>query len=136
MKKILINFIFLFCVLSVTYSSAQLINYERRNKAVSQPQEIKAVVVEAHPKKDYIEKKEAIKAKTIIQLNDAESIYDQDSNGKLDDNEKKNFFKSVILAIEEEGLFKVNSELLKEFDRNGDGEISRYEAYSLKKEWK
>ncbi len=151
------NFILLVVlgVVSVAFvdvSWAQLIDYNRRAKR----QEIKAVASVApkvkthkegkkakdHPMKPYVSKpvilSPNVKVLDIISSNPnvstrIERIYDMDRDGRLQKDEILEFFSDVVDSVKKKGRFLVSSDLLKFFDENSDGKISRYESLAIKK---
>ncbi|VAW13401.1 hypothetical protein MNBD_BACTEROID05-832, partial [hydrothermal vent metagenome] len=62
-----------------------------------------------------------------------ERIYDMDRDGNLQEDEILEFFSDVVDSVKKKGRFLVSSDLLKSFDTNSDGKISRYESLAIKK---
>jgi len=60
-----------------------------------------------------------------------ERIYDINRDGLLQQDEIQEFYRDIIASIDRRGEFKVRSGLLKVFDTNEDGKISRYEAKAI-----
>ncbi len=63
--------------------------------------------------------------------NRVERLYDINRDGMLQQSEVTDFYKDVVSSVRNKGRFKVSSDLLKTFDTNNDGEISRYEVGGL-----
>lgn len=127
----------------VNVSSAQLIDYKRREKR----QAVKAVAsvtpkVKDNPMKPYVNKPVILSPKVeaidIVTSNPKvstriERIYDMDRDGNLQEDEILEFFSDVVDSVKKKGRFLVSSDLLKSFDTNSDGKISRYESLAIKK---
>lgn len=64
--------------------------------------------------------------------NDIERQYDVNDDGKLQSAEMKVFLREVLDQIDKKGGYTVNSDALKEYDKNKDGLISRLEADAIK----
>ncbi|MCA9409065.1 MAG: hypothetical protein KC733_10270 [Candidatus Omnitrophica bacterium] len=62
-----------------------------------------------------------------------EKIYDTDYDGTLQKDEIVEFLGDVVSAVERRGSFAVSSDILKNFDRDADGEISLIETDEIKK---
>ena len=60
-----------------------------------------------------------------------EQPYDSNNDGKLQTAEVKIFLRDVLDQINEKGGYTINSDILKEYDKNKDGVISRYEAQDI-----
>lgn len=118
------------CLLMFIYdANAGLINYDRRNKPGVAPSRGGAparvpapVVVPA-----WMKTPPGVK-------NAAEKVYDVNRDGKLQPAEVKIYLRSVIETIESKGGFTINSDILREYDKNRDGVISRYELPDLKRD--
>lgn len=63
-----------------------------------------------------------------------EQKYDINRDGKLQTAETTVFFRDVLDIIEEKGGYTIDSDLLKPFDKNKDGVISRKEATPLQEQ--
>jgi len=64
--------------------------------------------------------------------NRIERLYDVNRDGLLQEDEVLEYLKGVVTTIDRRGRFTVGSNILKKFDRNNDGSISKYEVQSLK----
>ena len=65
--------------------------------------------------------------------NRVEGVYDLNGDQKLQEEEILDLFSDVVSAVERRGDFDVSSTLLKDFDKNSDGKISRYEVWDIKR---
>ena len=65
---------------------------------------------------------------------DNERTYDVNRDGKLQPAEVKIYLRGIIEIVEKKGGFTVNSDILKEYDKNKDGLISRIEVQDLKRD--
>ena len=63
--------------------------------------------------------------------NSAEKKFDSNRNGTLESAEVAMLLKDAVSTINSRGSVSISSDILKEYDRNGDGTINRYEALSI-----
>ena len=124
-KKICFLFVAIFFS-SYTFVStalAGLVNYQRRNGVAS-----KAAASKGDPA--------PIVAKWMSVLPLAQSAtekkYDVNVDGKLQTAEVKIFLRDVINVVDAKGGYAVDSDILKEYDKNKDGVINRYEVAIIK----
>ncbi len=124
-------FVFLSAVLSLSFAGsacAGLINYERVNR-------IKAGRPASSPTATAAEKASADLPgwmKTMPNaVSAAEKTFDVNRDGKLQTAEVKVYLRDVLDTIKEKGGYTIDSDVLKEYDRNRDGVISRYESGAL-----
>ena len=137
MKRFILSLALCAASLSMFVYQAQagLINYERRNK--SKP--AAARTTGAYPSRPAVttpvEPTMAAWLKTPPGVkNAAEKAYDVNRDGKLQSAEIKIYLRDVIKVIESKGGFTINSDVLKEYDKNRDGVISRFELPDLKRD--
>jgi hypothetical protein len=101
-----------------TISRAGLINYQRRNNVLSLTAKTKA-------------EREAIWAAWMRELpkvqNSAERRYDVNRDGVLQTAEVKIFLRDVIAEVEDKGGLLITSDILDEYDKDGDSIIERQE---------
>lgn len=117
-------------LMSIFDAQAGLINYGRRNNPGAPAParggaQAKAVAPAAVPA--WMKTPPGVK-------NAAEKVYDVNRDGKLQPAEVKIYLRSVIETIESKGGFTINSDVLREYDKNRDGVISRYELPDLKRD--
>ena len=113
------------CLMIVEVCNAQLINYKRRKggggaAAAPAPATTTAVVP------SIAWKTTPPKATTA-----EEKKYDVNRDGKLQVSEVKSFLQGVVDEVNSKGRISVNSDILKPYDRNADGAISRYEISAI-----
>ena len=107
---------------------AGLIDYERLNKnktpkAAQQAKEQKPPEEDTRPK--WMITEPVVKTET-------EKKYDINRDGKLQLAEVKIYLRDTLDVINEKGGITINSEILKEYDKNKDGVISKYESIKIK----
>lgn len=133
---------FLFAMASV--AEAQMINYKRRNqrqsvkKTVSDnPQRVssdrKAEQKLNYYRGDYAAEsvdREELSAQPRV-TNRVERLYDLNRDGYLQQDEVADFYRDVVSSVQNRGSFRVSSELLRDFDADQDGRISRYEVSEI-----
>ena len=118
----------LFAVLKV--SSAGLIDYSARERRtggagpVSRPRPAPPV---ADTRPSWMKTEPKVTKKS-------EEAYDINRDGKLQTAEVKIFLRDTLAEIDKKGGVLVNSDILKEYDKSGDGIVSRYEAEALRKD--
>ena len=135
-KRILIFGLLMTAMVGQT-AQAGLINYERRSKSPQKkdtdaapvkaftPGPAKATRVTQAP----VAKPAEVALKEPIKIqNNAERKYDANKDGFLQEAERQIFLKDVVAALEDRGEFFVNSDVIKAFDSDKDGEISLQEA--------
>jgi len=127
MKKKFLIAIFLSTLLSLSlYINslfAGLIDYERLNRIKASRENAETVLDNKElPQWMKVEPK----AKTKI-----EKMYDVNRDGKLQTAEVKVYLREVLNQIDDKGGYTIDSDILKEYDQNKDGVISRYEAEAV-----
>jgi hypothetical protein len=129
MKKFLSLSVCAACLLLfICEAQAGLINYQRRNKGGAPVRAGARAAVPAAPVGPaWIATPPAVK-------NSVEKAYDVNRDGKLQPAEVKIYLRGVIETIESKGGFTINSDILKEYDKNKDGLISRSELPDLKRD--
>jgi hypothetical protein len=137
MKKLILSLaVYAACLLTFVYQAqAGLINYERRNKSTpaaarktgAYPSRPTAAAPVEVPMAAWLKTPPGVK-------NAAEKAYDVNRDGKLQSAEVKIYLRDVIKVIESKGGFTINSDVLKEYDKNRDGVISRFELPDLKRD--
>jgi hypothetical protein len=134
MKKFILSLFVLtaFVLISVHQAQAGLINYNRRNNTgaptgggYKKPAATTAKATTTAP----MWMRRAPEAKTAT-----EKVYDINRDGLLQPSEVKIYLRSVAEVVDAKGGFTVNSDILKEYDKNHDGLISRIEIQDLKSE--
>lgn len=130
MKRKFLPGIFLLALLSLSLyigtAFSGLIDYERLNRIKAQRQG------QNLPGKDGKEKDLPKWMKVEPKVSSkVERAYDVNRDGKLQTAEVKIFLREVLADIDEKGGYTVDSDILKEYDKNRDGVISRYEADEL-----
>ncbi len=154
MRKTIFLLSFVLGVIFLTsLADAQLINYNRRSKEAVTPAQEKTAPAPVKVKKVQRKEKKARygrtakvekKTKQTINVLDAnpkvssriERIYDVNQDGSLQRDEVSEFLKDVVSSVERRGEFSARSELLKKFDNDEDGLISRAEIPGIKKQFK
>ena len=106
-------------------AAAQLIDYNRRNKTQQAAPAAKAPTVRMQP--------ETTAAATTKVLTRQERRYDLNGDGVLQSDEVIMLLKDVVDGVEKDGRYVVNSDVLKQYDSNDDGYISKYEAAAIMK---
>ena len=66
--------------------------------------------------------------------NQDEDRYDINRDGKLQTAEVKIYLRDVIKEVMDKGGFRVNSNVLKAYDKNRDGVISKYELEQIRQD--
>ena len=134
MKKIVLSLALCAAItfISVYHAQAGLINYGRRNKAATPA----TGGYKAQPAKAAVPAQVApLWMRTAPQVKtDNERTYDVNRDGKLQPAEVKIYLRGIIEIVEKKGGFTVNSDILKEYDKNKDGLISRIEVQDLKRD--
>ncbi len=131
--------IFVFALAAVPVCEAQMINYKRRNQrqnaTVVQKKSPGTAARNAQTDKiNYYRGDFSPSAKTEQQsdnprvTNRVERLYDLNRDGYLQPEEVNDFYKDVVSSVRNKGSFQVSSDLLRNFDANQDGRISRYEV--------
>ena len=128
---------FLVTVLAAQTAHAQMINYERRNKylkarAIPQSQTTTAAS-QATKYSSYSPTKKAEEMTPPKVTNRLEQLYDANGDGRLEKSEIQELYRYALNVVEQHGKVRVASDLLKSFDTNEDGVISKWEARSLKR---
>ena len=120
----------------ISNAQAGLINYKRREGATPAPAgggykkpapAAKAAAAAAPAAPMWMQNAPEVKTA-------AERVYDINRDGKLQPAEVKIFLRSVAEVVDAKGGFTVNSDILKEYDKNHDGLISRTEIVDLKRD--
>ena len=134
------------CVLGLMIqpAQAQLINYNRKKIDSLKRSEPVAPTSEVEPSLDLPQAVEEIEVSPANSSLDQfltsqpevatriEHIYDLDRDGRLQQNEITEFLADVVASVERRGSFSISSNLLKLFDKDEDGQISRLEADQIK----
>ena len=106
--------------------SAGLIDYERLNRIKAQREG--KVMQDSSGKEKDLPNWMKIEPKASSRV---EQAYDVNRDGKLQTAEVKVYLREVLDVIDEKGGYTIDSNILKEYDKNKDGVISRYEAEDL-----
>ncbi len=109
---------------------AQMINYQRRARRQGLAVQQKAVPPAKTEEKDSVQ---AMLASNPAATNRVERIYDANKDGYLQETEIKEYLADVVSTVRRRGRASVSSSILKVFDKNGDGVITRYEVGAIKK---
>ena len=123
-------FAFYFAVTSLCF--AGLIDYDRLKKIQERRRLSAAAAQEQAQKKD--EGDDAIPDWMVEDpkvIDKAEDVYDVNRDGKLQSVEVKILLRDVWTQVKEKGGYTVNMNILKEYDKNKDGLISRLEAEEI-----
>ena len=139
MKKVstLLSFILLMGFISCNLAEAQMINYKRRNgnQKVKAVKKGKAIQKKAKKNNNRYQNRPKMTAKAESMdpkvTNRVERLYDLNRDGALQKTEVNDFYKDVVSSVKNKGTFRVSTDLLKQFDANDDGKISRYEIKSI-----
>lgn len=112
---------------------AGLINYDRRNRQGPPP---KAATGTSKPAPaSAAEVKLPAWMKTPPKVNTkTEALYDTNRDGKLQTAEVKILLRDVVSTVEAKGGYPVDADVLKEYDKNRDAVINRYELIEIKKD--
>ncbi len=111
--------------LSTCQAHAQLIDWNRRRRALERANK---------EKKEEMKKELPQWVSTLPMVNNSdERRYDVNRDGYLQLAETKIFLRDVVDDIDGRGGIAVHSDILKEYDDNDDGVISREEAEAIKK---
>lgn len=109
----------------------QMINYDRLERKKTIPE--KRSLRKKEKKEDQADlpgwMKETPKVTNVV-----ERRYDSNRDLKLQTFEVKILLRDVLDVVEDKGGYTVNSDILKEYDVNKDGLITRTEAVKLKKD--
>lgn len=131
-KKILILTLAIFLLAILNNSWAGLIDPNK-------PRKTNASIYKKKPAGQALEKREAekplpswLKSEPKV-TTDAEKTYDINRDGKMQSSEVKIFLRDVVDEAQEKGGYRFDSPVLKEYDKNGDSVISRYEAEEINK---
>ncbi|OGX08184.1 MAG: hypothetical protein A2Z88_03325 [Omnitrophica WOR_2 bacterium GWA2_47_8] len=130
-KKILATVTFFLLIFFIAETChAGLINYQRRNRRGGAPAPAggKASPAAAPVQKTMAKWMQILPSVT----NQNEQRYDVNNDGKLQTAEVKTYLRDVLNVIDSKGGFTVNSEILKEYDKNKDGLVTREEARLLR----
>lgn len=106
--------------------SAQMINYKRLRGETSAPVG-SAASAEESGAPQWI--RNAPRAVTST-----ERRYDFNRDGRLQAGEAISFLRLVIQEVERRGGYEIDSDFLREYDRNRDGYINRYEVEAVKRD--
>ncbi|MCA9395501.1 MAG: EF-hand domain-containing protein [Candidatus Omnitrophica bacterium] len=129
-----------FMLVTASVAEAQMINYHRRNQrqspkqaAKSDPQPIRKVKTEDRAinyyRSDYATEPAGQEASAQPRVtNRVERLYDLNRDGFLQPDEVADFYRDVVSSVQNRGSFRVSSDLLRDFDSDQDGRISRYEV--------
>ena len=144
MKKFILSISVVFTFMLIGDAQAGLINYNRRNNTgtptgggyrraapaakPAAPAPVKPVAA-APAATIPLWMQTPPQVKTAI-----ERVYDVNRDGKLQPAEVKIYLRSVIETVDAKGGLTVNSDILKEYDKNKDGLISRIEVLDLKRD--
>lgn len=126
-RKILwCGILILSCVVVVRISLAGLIDYDRLNK-------IRAEQAGSKTGKLDIDDKDIptwFKVEPKVTIKD-EQIYDVNRDGRLQTAEVKIMFRDLLDVVAEKGGAMYTSPIVKEYDKNKDGLINKYEAEDI-----
>lgn len=129
--------------LIVESADAQMINYERRKKRQEKVINLRAQTGPTTPTQTQTQN-QATRHQSVRDeiarvmqsqpkvANRTERLYDSNRDGLLQEDEIKNFYSDVVSATERRGQFRISSELLRGFDSDEDGRISRLEASNIR----
>lgn len=123
-------FFLIFTFVAVQVVSAQMINYNRRNKKLNAASGNSYQKPKASSKAAAQSSGEAGPAVT----NRVERLYDLNRDGFLQKAELSDFYKDVVSSVKNKGKFEVSSDLLKQFDADQDGQITMYEVKEISKQ--
>ena len=134
MKIRFISISLILILLPAADARAQLINYDRKKSeasstALGAQSQTPAVEVSPSRWQNLVESK--LKAQLAVD-NRIERIYDINDDGRMQEDEVKDFLRDVIASIEKQGRFSASSAILKDFDVNQDGQITLKEADNFK----
>lgn len=131
-KKILFLVVLVVVALFATESFAQMINYDRLNKrrGTTPPTPPKTGTLQAQSSQATLPTWLVTPPKVTSKI---EESYDINRDKKLQSSEIKMFLRDVVDEINDKGGYTVNSDLLKQFDKNKDGIVSRLELPELQK---
>ncbi len=114
----------------LTSSRAGLIDYERINRIkYGKPAGVQDA--KGGSAKEVDDFPQWLKVEVQV-TSETERRYDANGDGKLQSAEAKVFLREVLGQVKEKGGYTVNSDILKEYDKNKDGLISRLEAEAIK----
>ena len=129
MRKELMVFltVSLILLLGVSLAEAGLINYERRSRMLKGGGGAAPAAGQEENLPQWM--------KTMPPVNNrTERRYDVNRDGYLQTAEVKIFLRDVVDQVEQRGGVEVISDILKEYDKNRDGIINRYEVTDIKKD--
>ncbi|MFH1360055.1 MAG: hypothetical protein ABIJ41_03345 [Candidatus Omnitrophota bacterium] len=134
-KKIIVIAIWVIFSLAITpWCDAQMVNYKRLKNTNNQTERVvretkpkvsvpQPVASESTPK--WMTTESSVK-------NRNEKAYDVNRDGRLQSWEAKVLLKDVVAQVDKKGSYVIDSDILKEYDKNRDGTISRSEASLIK----
>lgn len=127
MLTVALTFVFSSIFLS-SIAEAGLINYNRRNGDVTN-----AGAAPARTRStSYGRRGPAWEARAPKADNRTEQRYDINKDGTLQPAEVRMFLREVVDFVESRGGMRINSEILREYDSNGDGVISQSELGQMR----
>ena len=139
-RKIIFSLaVLVFIFVTSQLSFAQLINWQRRNpnaptanRYSNPPAETPAQAdTSASTETTNVPTQEALVKENFKVTNQDEELYDANKDGVLQNEEVQAFLKDVTIAVDKKGSFNVSSNILKEYDKDQDGSISRLEAQDI-----
>jgi hypothetical protein len=71
------------------------------------------------------------KTKLIVVMNRAEQKFDANNDGYLQRSEVVAYLQDVVKQVQSKGSLKINSDILAEYDKDGNKSIDRYEATDI-----
>jgi len=134
-KRIFFILIIALVVTSICASAfAGLIDWERRNHYLKEQQSKEASVGSAQTKEmTQADLPKWMKEEPKVMTRD-EQRYDINRDGYFQPAESKVYLRRLVGVVEQRGKIASNSELLKEYDKNGDGVITRTEAKKIRED--
>lgn len=124
-KNIIVLGIIIFSAGMCLEVSAGLINYDRRQKRLGDEGTQTGAMVEM---RDWMRREPRV-------TNRVEERYDINRDGKLQTAEVKIFLRDVIDEVQDKGRYSaLNSDVLKEYDKNKDKMINKYELTEIIKD--
>lgn len=131
MKKLILLFLIIEgVVFTVTYHSlAQVNNAGLPNQNPTPPAAAKG---DKNKSDQIIEKLPAWMIELPLAKSKTEKKYDVNRDGRLQKYETKIYLRDVLDTVDEKGGYTLDSDVLKEYDKNKDGFISRLEAIEIK----
>jgi hypothetical protein len=137
MKKIFISVLVAHTVfLAGSIVDAQMIDYSRRNKyRKSEQAEAKKVQGAGSDETNHNEtssKSDSLFTSLPEIKSRAERVYDQNNDGLLQEEELRKLFADVVRSVEQWGQISVNSDMLRPYDEDENGQISFQEVQTIK----